>query len=242
MAAPPPARADPAIVVREILLASVGASIAVVVLGILAGSGVLPDPRAPRNLALGFLYSPLSLLAGAGIYGLAARRLDGEPTPPLVPAGGRPGLPGALREAAVHALLALLGSYAIGVVMTLLGAPVVEQAPILEITAGGLQLRPDLVLLFVSALVLAPLAEECLLRGLLFRRLCLFATPSAAYVTTAVAFALLHGNLQGFVVYLWLGLCFARAYARSGRLWVAIAAHVGNNAITLAVLLARGSP
>ena len=211
-----------------------------VALALILGIGLLPDPQGPERRALAFLYSPLTLLVSAGIYASAARRLDDAPTPPLTPPGGRAGPLGVAREGLLHALLALLGSYALGLLMALLGAPVAEQAPILEIVAGGL--GPELLLLFGSALVLAPLAEELLLRHLLFRRLSLVATPAAAYVATAVAFALLHGNLHGLVVYLWLGLCFARAYARTGRLGAAVLAHVGNNAVTLAVLLARGAP
>jgi membrane protease YdiL (CAAX protease family) len=42
---------------------------------------------------------------------------------------------------------------------------------------------------------------------------------------------------KAFVIYVWLGLVFARAYARTGRLSAAVAVHLGNNAITLALLL-----
>ena len=237
MLAPGPGPRDPGAALREILLAAMAVAVGGLALTIAIGVGLLPDPREPAHRALAFLYSPLTLLASAALYARVARRLDDAPLPPLTPAGGPAGPLAVAREGLLHALLALLGSYALGILMALLGAPVAEQAPILEIVAGGLS--PELLLLFSTALVLAPLAEEVLLRHLLFRRIYGVATPTAAYVATAVAFALLHGNLHGLVVYLWLGLCFARAYARTGRLGAAILAHVGNNAVTLAVLLAR---
>jgi membrane protease YdiL (CAAX protease family) len=53
-------------------------------------------------------------------------------------------------------------------------------------------------------------------------------------VTSALLFAAIHLNLQGFVVYAWLGLVFARVYVVTGRLGAAVAVHFGNNAITLA--------
>lgn len=227
------------VLLREILLGAVCVAVVVVLVGVLIGSGVIPDPRAGIGLSrgLGFLYSPLSLLAGAGLYALAARRLGGEPTPPLRPVRGRPPTGAALGIAGLHVALAILGSYAIGLVMQLVGVPVVEQAQVLEITGGGLGLRPELVLLGITALAAAPISEEILLRGLFFRRLWQQTTPQVAYLASALAFAAIHGNLQGFLVYLWLGLVFARAYALTGRLWCAVLAHFGNNAITLAILV-----
>lgn len=230
--------ADPAVVVRELLLAAISVLLGLVLLGILIGTNILPDGRSGALRGLTFLYSPLALLVSAAIYAVAGRRLDDAATPPILPPQRRPGLLRALLELLLHTALALLGSSVIGALMAQLGAPVVEQAPILEITGGGLGLRPDLLLLIASAIIAAPLAEELLLRGLLFRRLYVYATPLAAHLSAAVAFAVIHGHLAGFVVYLWLAYCFARVYARTGRLWTAVLVHLGNNAVTLAFLLA----
>jgi len=227
------------VVAREVLIGAICVSIAIVVLGLLTGSGVLPDPLAEEGpgVALGFLYTPLSFLFGAGLYAGFVRLLDGEPGAALVAADERPSTLRALGIVLLHIVLAIFGSYAIGLLMSLAGFPVIEQTAILEITAGGLSLRPELVLLIFTALIAAPIAEEALLRGLFFRRLWQHAGPEIAYITSAIAFAVIHGNPQGVLVYLWLGLVFARAYARTGRLWCAVATHFGNNAITLAILL-----
>ncbi|MGB1015975.1 MAG: lysostaphin resistance A-like protein, partial [Nannocystaceae bacterium] len=84
--------------------------------------------------------------------------------------------------------------------------------------------------------VLAPIAEEWLMRGLLFARI-RRANPVAAYAVTALAFAAIHGNPAGFVVYAWLAIVFAHAMARTGRLSAAIGVHALNNVITLSMLL-----
>ena len=173
--------------------------------------------------------------------GSALLGLDGEVTPPLLPAERRPPAGAAVGVALLHVALAILGSFAIGLALQVVGVPVVEQTQVLEITAGGLGLRPELLLLAFTALIAAPIAEESLLRGLLFRRLWLQAGPRTAYLVSALAFAAIHGNLRGLLVYFWLGLVFARAYALTGRLACAVVAHVGNNAVTLAVLLFGGS-
>ena len=60
-------------------------------------------------------------------------------------------------------------------------------------------------------------------------------------MASALAFAAIHGNWTGLFVYVWLGLVFAHAYARTGRITCAILTHAGNNAITLA-LLVTGDP
>lgn len=230
------------VLAREVLIGAICVSVAVIGLGLMVGAGALPDPRSEDGpgAALGFLYSPLSLLLGAGLYAGFARLLEGERTPPLVTPGERPSALSAWGTTLSHIALAILGSYAIGLLMSLAGFPVVEQASILEITSGGLSLRPALVLLGVTALVAAPIAEELLLRGLFFRRLWQQATPEIAYLASAIAFAAIHGNPQGVLVYLWLGLIFARAYARTGRLWCAVVTHFGNNAVTLAILVLAG--
>ncbi|MCA9637623.1 MAG: CPBP family intramembrane metalloprotease [Myxococcales bacterium] len=234
---------ESAVVLREVLLAGLSVAIVFVVLAILISTGALPNPQHGEGLqrALGFLYSPLSLLAGAGLYGLLSRLLDGEVTPPLLPAEQPPPAVAAVGVALLHVALAILGSFAIGLALQVVGVPVVEQTQVLEITAGGLGLRPELLLLAFTALIAAPIAEESLLRGLLFRRLWLQAGPRTAYLVSALAFAAIHGNLRGLLVYFWLGLVFARAYALTGRLACAVVAHVGNNAVTLAVLLFGGS-
>lgn len=231
------------VLLREVAFAALSVGAVTIVLALLMGTGILPDPRAgelARSLA--FLYTPLSLLAAAGLYGLLARAQDGgEATPSLRPRAARAGFTLSALTVLSHTALAILGSYAVGILLSFLGAPVSEQATILEITAEGLGLRAPLVLLAVSALIAAPIAEELLLRGLFFRRLALFTDARLAYAASALAFAAIHGNWTGLFVYVWLGLCFAHAYARTGRLSCAILTHAGNNAITLGLLL-QGSP
>ena len=137
----------------------------------------------------------------------------------------------------VHLLLAVFGSFALALLMQALGAPVVEQTLVTEITAGADLRRPELAMLCFSALALAPLAEELFFRRQLFGRIRRGGGPFAAYLASALIFAAFHNNLQGLVVYLWLGVVFASAYARTGRISAAIAVHFGNNAFTLVALL-----
>ena len=103
------------------------------------------------------------------------------------------------------------------------------------------------VLLFVSTVVLAPVAEEMLHRGLIFGWLN-EKNVWLAYGLSAFVFAAIHviqyiGSYNplylavAFVQYLPAGLVFAWAYQRSGCIFTPIAIHAANN--LLAVLSVR---
>jgi len=138
---------------------------------------------------------------------------------------------------------ALGGSMAVGLLFEWLGLLVQEQARVLEIVEGahGNGFGAEAIMLVAAALVLAPVAEEWLFRGLLFRRVAVRSGRGLAYCISALAFAAIHDNPAGFVVYLWLGLVFAAVLERTGRLWAAVAVHMGNNAYVLAMLFFGGA-
>lgn len=170
----------------------------------------------------------------------------GEPDPdPPVPVAPRATGPVAVAGTIVTGVLAaLLGSVALGWLFERIGLQVQEQSRVLEIIEAT---RTDgfgavAIMLVVSALLLAPVAEEWLFRGLLFRRVSARSGRALGYGISALAFAAIHGNPAGFVVYLWLGLVFAAVLERTGRLWAAVAVHMGNNGYVLAVLFAVGVP
>lgn len=79
--------------------------------------------------------------------------------------------------------------------------------------------------LVVLAVVLAPLAEECVFRGAIYRFLRARSTRGFAMAMTAVLFAFLHLNTLGFpgLVVVGLGLCLA--YEVTGDLRVPITLH-----------------
>lgn len=183
------------------------------------------------------MLTPLMTLVAAGFYRWLGRNVDrvaNNPEPVRPPAAGLLATAGWI---AAHVLLAVFGSFALALLMQALGAPVVEQTLVLEITSSADLRRPELAILCFSALALAPLAEELFFRQQLFGRIRRGGGPLAAYLASALIFAAFHNNLQGLVVYIWLGLVFASAYARTGRIAAAIAVHFGNNLFTLAALV-----
>jgi hypothetical protein len=195
-------------------------------------AGILPDPG--RAVWVGPVAGPLVMAGAGGVYAWLERR--GDRALQRLIRQDRPALRTAWAVAGIHLSLALAGSVAIAVVLQWLGVPAREQENVAEIIAAGFS--PALVLLGVAALAAAPVAEEWLFRGLLFRRLARAGPLVLAYPLSAGLFALVHLNPSGVPTYLWLGLVFADAYRRTGRLWVASLVHFGNNAATLAFLLA----
>ncbi len=90
-----------------------------------------------------------------------------------------------------------------------------------------------------SATLLAPMFEELFFRGHLQTGLAsLFRSRSVAIVVTSIVFASLHPWWTIPPIFV-LSLCLGALYERTNNLWLVIALHVGFNAISTGVFLAR---
>ena len=105
----------------------------------------------------------------------------------------------------------------------------------------ALTLREDFALMAVGTVLLVPIAEETLFRGLIFRGL-FDRSPLAAYLVSMVAFAAIHvigyvGIVDApilflsFLQYLPAGYCLCFAYRRSGTIASPILIHMLVNAV-----------
>lgn len=226
-------------------IAELGMAFAGLVIGWVVVAGVF-GAVADSPLMLGA--AALMTAAAALFYGWVGPRWaaavaeegDEDPDPPK-PVAPRATTPAAvLGTLALGVLAALAGSMVLGMVLDLLGLPVKEQDRVLEIIAGVRDngFGAEGIALVVAATVLAPVTEEWFFRGLLFRRVAARSGRALAYGISALAFAAIHGNVAGLVIYVWLGVVFAAVLERTGRLWPAVAVHMGNNACVLAMLFA----
>jgi membrane protease YdiL (CAAX protease family) len=89
----------------------------------------------------------------------------------------------------------------------------------------------------VDAVLLAPLVEESLFRGILYPAIKYLGYPRGALWFTSLLFAFLHFNEPTFVPLLAFGLLLAGLYERFGNLTAPIAAHGLFNAANLAILM-----
>src|SRR5207247_1264979 len=85
---------------------------------------------------------------------------------------------------------------------------------------------PVVIVTLVDTVVLTPIFEELVFRGLLFGTLRRRLGPAAAAAASAGVFALAHGyGVLGFAAVFWRGLLWAWAYERTGRLAVHVEDH-----------------
>jgi uncharacterized protein len=232
----------------EVAFAFTGLLVGYLVVGVLAvavraaiGSAL---GGATSTAAVGLVAGPLITLVGAIVYGYAGRTWDasgGEEEPASPPRTVR----FTVLVVGVASLVAILGSVVIAIGLDFAGLPVEEQATVTDIaeSARAGERLGDAILLSISAIAIGPAAEELLFRVLLFRRIARRSGRVLAYVLSGLAFAAIHANPAGFVIYAWLGVCFAVALDRTGRASAAIAVHVINNAFVLVNLffLSAGS-
>ena len=119
-----------------------------------------------------------------------------------------------------------------------LGLPVgaLAEGNAIPIEAGyGL---PTIALIGATAALAAPLGEELLFRGLLFRGMRGYWRFAPAALASGALFGLFHVNPGVIAPFALIGVLFAWAYERSGSLWTPLGAHGGVNGVSFAAALA----
>lgn len=192
----------------------------------------------------GFAFQ-LGLLSGVFLSSLYLRwQFRRAPEIPIIPVDGAPALSPPTR----HPLLAgtvtflialpLIGGIGFGwkTLVEALGYPVDEQDMVDLFRNADDPLL--IILMVVLAAIIAPITEELIFRAGLFRYLRTRIPHWLALTLPALVFALLHGNLVAFVPLFALGVFFALAYERTGRIAVPMIAHALFNLHTLLLVMA----
>lgn len=91
-----------------------------------------------------------------------------------------------------------------------------------------------------TAIVIAPLFEEVMFRGLLFPYLAKRGGLALGITMTALFFAVVHFHLPSFVPLALLSAALCLAYWRTGSLWICIGMHTIFNTVTILVLNGQG--
>ena len=92
-----------------------------------------------------------------------------------------------------------------------------------------------IVMEIVSAVIAAPILEELLFRGMIYRRLRDFCSPKPAIIISAAFFGVFHGNLVQFVYAFIIGLMLAYVYEKMKTIWTPIVFHVGANLLSVLI-------
>ncbi|MDD3339131.1 MAG: HAD hydrolase-like protein [Lachnospiraceae bacterium] len=77
--------------------------------------------------------------------------------------------------------------------------------------------------------VLGPIAEELVMRGLIYRRIRDYINVTWAVILSSVIFGIYHGNMLQFIYATLIGAALALMYERNKNLWIPIIAHMAAN-------------
>ena len=115
-----------------------------------------------------------------------------------------------------------------------------DQNPIVEVLTneiGGSQRVWIYAAIFFTVVVVAPIAEEILFRGLLYNFLRRYLDRWTAACAGALLFSFFHGVLADQWALFVLGLVLTVVYERSGRLLPAVILHAVNNSVAVGYML-----
>jgi membrane protease YdiL (CAAX protease family) len=93
--------------------------------------------------------------------------------------------------------------------------------------------RENPVLIVTAVVVVGPICEEFILRGVVLRGLLRRMTPNRAILLSAFLFSLMHLNPWQAIATFVIGLLLGWAYVRTRSLGLCIVAHVANNALAV---------
>ena len=215
----------------RILLLQLMGSLAV---GALMAYGVIPlvtGRNLPETLTLG--------VAGVIAYGLLfglllwPLRRSGSSFPSLMgPTPDRPTVLWTLMTGAGLLAISVASMYAVFVPLSYVAPDFVswwlfEDSPEMFWTSGDYRWLGNAINL-VMLVVLAPIVEELLFRGLLLPAWRARMGQSAAIVLSSIGFGLLHVDVLGGVIF---AAVLSVVFLRTGRLWIPVLMHAANNAL-----------
>ena len=89
--------------------------------------------------------------------------------------------------------------------------------------------------------IAAPLVEELLFRGIVYKRLRTIMNITPAMIISAALFGLVHGNMVQFVYAFLIGLIFAFVYEKFKTIWAPIILHASANLLSVIITALSGS-
>jgi len=88
-------------------------------------------------------------------------------------------------------------------------------------------------IVFLTTVCMAPVLEELLFRGLIYKRLRTICKPFVAAIISSLAFGITHGNLVQFVYAFFAGMLLSYVYEKYKNIWAPIIFHICANALSM---------
>ena len=136
----------------------------------------------------------------------------------------------------IYALLTFLFVLMFRGMVTLFGPTVHWPAPLTTATVSATQQPVLEALVIVTGVILTPVVEELVFRGVIYQALRRTMPVSSATVISAVIFAAMHLNIVLFIPLTAMGIVLALVYERSNSLLPTILVHACNNGIILLII------
>jgi membrane protease YdiL (CAAX protease family) len=184
------------------------------------------------SIAVNFAFYSVSRLIGLGLIYLLLRRRRVS----LREFGFRKFSPKvALVSLAIAVAIMIIGTIVVFAIVSALYPQVdLEQAQ--DVVFKNAANVPQIILAFIALVVIAPLAEESIFRGLLLPAFAKKIGFIMAAIVTSIMFGAIHGQLNVAIVTFILGLLLAWMYKRTNSLWPAIMLHSLKNLIAFALI------
>jgi membrane protease YdiL (CAAX protease family) len=148
----------------------------------------------------------------------------------------RPDVPAILLRAVLVALLAVPMAHVLKALADTIFTALRSEPPDLQPAIQTLHISQTLgrrILLSFFAMVLAPVAEEVIFRGILYAAVKELGHPRLALFGTSIVFAAIHQSWVAFVPLTFFALVLTLLYERTQSLLAPIVAHAGFNAVNL---------
>ena len=107
-------------------------------------------------------------------------------------------------------------------------------------STAGMFTESGLIISMLASGLMAPLMEELLYRGLIYKRLRESIDPLISAIISAFIFGLAHGNLVQFVYAFFAGLMMAYLYEKYQNFLAPLLFHFSANALSLAIMWSDG--
>ncbi len=88
---------------------------------------------------------------------------------------------------------------------------------------------------FIATVIAAPITEEFLVRGLIYKRMRRWAPALASAIISAALFGVIHGNLVQFVYAFIIGMILALIYEKTKTIWIPILFHLVANFVSILI-------
>lgn len=129
-------------------------------------------------------------------------------------------------------ILAICSALSLNIIIAYTG--LAELSPTFDAVSEAIY-GSSIFLQILATVISAPLVEEFLVRGLIYKRMKRWSKPLVAAIVSSALFGLIHLNLVQFVYAFLLGMILALVYEKFETIWAPVLFHLVANAVSITI-------